>query len=280
MGDSGRLRIAVMGVNHAPERSGIAPYTSRLAQSLAEHGHDVQVLTSRPHYPEWRVPAGYRNTKSADSAVRVRRFRHYIPRRPSLFRRMLFELSFGSRLAAARWGEVDVLICVSPALFSTRHRRVASTLTGTTTGHRCHRPGSVLTGSAGGRGRRPDRRPPDGPGRGSGARHVRRGRGDPRPVQASGHRCLGRRRTTGCPSSATGVTATRRSRSMSPSSAGRWAGGTTKRSCCTPARWVTNRVWRTWSRPPGSPRRRVRLCASCCWATAVSVQRWWSVHKA
>lgn len=119
MGKSSHLRVVVMGVNHAPERSGIAPYTSRLAEGLAERGHHVQVFTSRPHYPEWRVPEEYRKAVTGlHGRVRVRRFRHYIPSRPTWFRRLLFELSFGLKVSAARWGRPDVVICVSPALFS------------------------------------------------------------------------------------------------------------------------------------------------------------------
>ncbi len=51
------LRVAVLGINYAPEKSGIAPYTAGMARGLQSLGHSVKVFTSFPHYPEWRVPA-------------------------------------------------------------------------------------------------------------------------------------------------------------------------------------------------------------------------------
>ena len=53
------LRVLVLGLNYAPEPTGIAPYTSGLAEGLAARGHQVRVLTGLPHYPQWRVADGY-----------------------------------------------------------------------------------------------------------------------------------------------------------------------------------------------------------------------------
>ena len=53
------MRILIIGVNYAPEPTGNAPYTTALARSLARRGHEVHVLTSYPHYPQWRVPDGW-----------------------------------------------------------------------------------------------------------------------------------------------------------------------------------------------------------------------------
>jgi colanic acid biosynthesis glycosyl transferase WcaI len=114
-----RLRVGVLGINYEPEQSGIAPYTAGLSQGLAKLGHEVSVLTSRPHYPEWRVPVAYRAGGVEDVAgVRVRRLRHYIPTSPSGLKRVAFEATFGARLATSRWHGPDVIVCVSPALVS------------------------------------------------------------------------------------------------------------------------------------------------------------------
>jgi colanic acid biosynthesis glycosyl transferase WcaI len=51
-------RIAVVGINYAPETSGIAPYTTEMCEFLASAGAEVTVLTGIPHYPEWRVTHG------------------------------------------------------------------------------------------------------------------------------------------------------------------------------------------------------------------------------
>jgi colanic acid biosynthesis glycosyl transferase WcaI len=115
-----QLRVAILGINYAPEKSGIAPYTSGLARGLVQAGHSVRVLTSRPHYPEWRVPDDY--TKGRDhevvDGVDVHRLTHYMPSKPTGARRTLFELAYGSGVAKAAWGHPDVVVCVSPALLS------------------------------------------------------------------------------------------------------------------------------------------------------------------
>ncbi|MET3922034.1 glycosyltransferase family 4 protein [Arthrobacter sp. UYEF20] len=114
-------RITIVGLNYAPERSGIAPYTTSLAKNLAAAGHPVSVVTGFPHYPEWQRQQGYdgwQKTESLDG-VKIKRLRHYIPRKPTGFRRILMELTFGMRVVGARWDRPDVIILVSPALIST-----------------------------------------------------------------------------------------------------------------------------------------------------------------
>jgi glycosyltransferase involved in cell wall biosynthesis len=114
-------RITIIGLNYAPERSGNAPYTTNLAKNLAAAGHSVSVVTGFPHYPEWQRQQGYdgwQQTESLDG-VRIKRLRHYIPRKPTGFRRILLELTFGLRVVTARWDKPDVIILVSPALIST-----------------------------------------------------------------------------------------------------------------------------------------------------------------
>ena len=53
-------RVLVVGINYSPEPTGIAPYTTGMAEYLAEQGANVTVLTGVPHYPEWRIPDSYR----------------------------------------------------------------------------------------------------------------------------------------------------------------------------------------------------------------------------
>jgi colanic acid biosynthesis glycosyl transferase WcaI len=110
-----------MGINYAPEPSGNAPYTTSLSQGLAAKGHSVKVLTGFPHYPEWRVHPDYRgwSLSEAIETVRIKRLRHHVPTKPNGLSRLHMELSFGVRLLFSRWDKPDVIILVSPALFST-----------------------------------------------------------------------------------------------------------------------------------------------------------------
>lgn len=115
------MKITVIGINYAPEPTGIAPYTAGMAEGLAQSGDNVRVITGFPHYPQWRISPGYTGSSITENVagVRVRRVRHYVPARPGLANRLLMELVFGVRAVLSRWGRADAVVMVSPALFST-----------------------------------------------------------------------------------------------------------------------------------------------------------------
>ncbi|MFC5931864.1 glycosyltransferase WbuB [Cryobacterium melibiosiphilum] len=115
------LRILILGLHYTPESTGNAPYTSALAEGLTARGHQVRVITAHPHYPEWRIRPGYGAHTSHETInnVPVTRLAHYVPPTPTNLQRLLSELSFGLRLMTTRWARPDVLLLVSPALFST-----------------------------------------------------------------------------------------------------------------------------------------------------------------
>ena len=116
----GSMRISIVGINFAPEVTGIAPYTTSLAAFLAKQGHEVVVMTSYPHYPEWRT----RNRLTASEleslprGVAIRRLRHYVPSSPSFIKRILMELSFAFRVLFSHWGRPAVVLTVSPSLIA------------------------------------------------------------------------------------------------------------------------------------------------------------------
>jgi glycosyltransferase involved in cell wall biosynthesis len=114
------LRILFVGLNYEPESAGIGPYTSGMARGLAQRGHDVRVITSYPHYPQWKVRDGYRGLGMHEvlGGARVHRVRHYVPPRPATPRRILMEAAFGVRALASAWVDPDVVVAVSPALIS------------------------------------------------------------------------------------------------------------------------------------------------------------------
>lgn len=111
-------RVLIVGLNYAPEPTGIAPYTAGLARGLQERGHQVRVLTTYPHYPQWRVDRDPQLLESAEvPGVDLVRARHYVPGRPSGARRAASEVSFALTAGLRRWGAPDVVISPSPALF-------------------------------------------------------------------------------------------------------------------------------------------------------------------
>lgn len=114
-------RVTILGLNYAPEPTGNAPYTTALAQHCAANGDSVTVVTSFPHYPQWRRYQGFGGwrTDLPDAGVRLIRVRHWVPRPPRGARRLISELTFGARQIFTRWSRPDTVVLVSPALFAT-----------------------------------------------------------------------------------------------------------------------------------------------------------------
>jgi glycosyltransferase involved in cell wall biosynthesis len=113
-------RVTIVGLNYSPEPTGIAPYTSGLAAGLVGDGWNVQVVTGYPHYPEWRVADGYvgRRMYEIIEGVSVTRVRSYLPNNPAGVKRLLLEISFGFASIFTKWRQPDVVVLVTPALFS------------------------------------------------------------------------------------------------------------------------------------------------------------------
>lgn len=117
---SSKYRVLIVGLHYAPESTGNAPYTTSLAEGLRAAGHDVRVITGYPHYPEWRIREDYVgwSRRETIAGVEVTRVRHHVPAKPKFISRMHMELSFGLRAVFAVWGRPEVVLVVSPALFS------------------------------------------------------------------------------------------------------------------------------------------------------------------
>jgi colanic acid biosynthesis glycosyl transferase WcaI len=116
--------ILVVGINYAPETSGIAPYTTAMCESLARAGASTAIITGLPHYPTWDVPDSYRhgsgNAETLDG-VRVHRASHFVPRRQTVAGRGLYEASFlASSTRLARQESADLVIAVTPSLSALR----------------------------------------------------------------------------------------------------------------------------------------------------------------
>lgn len=111
--------VLVVGINYAPEVTGIAPYTTTIAEHLAEQGASTTVLCGPPSYPAWRVEPAYRGWRreSTLNGVRVIRLWHYVPARQTGLRRAAYELSFGVHVALTRLPRrPDLVYTVIPSL--------------------------------------------------------------------------------------------------------------------------------------------------------------------
>lgn len=131
------MKILIIGLNFAPELTGIGKYTGEMARWLSEHGHEVRVVTAPPYYPEWAVHAGYRAGAYRSESwhgVHVIRCPLWVPRRVSGLKRLVHLASFALSslpvaLAQARW-RPHVVWTVEPALFSAPGALLAARLAG------------------------------------------------------------------------------------------------------------------------------------------------------
>ena len=115
------VSICLVGINLAPETTGIAPYTTAMARTLAEAGASVHVVTGIPHYPQWSVSdARYRSGRlwrEELDGIAITRCRHHVPAQPDLVGRARLEGSFLARARrVVRADQSDVIIAVTPSL--------------------------------------------------------------------------------------------------------------------------------------------------------------------
>jgi colanic acid biosynthesis glycosyl transferase WcaI len=115
------VRILILSINYWPEVTGIGAFTTYRAEYLAATGHEVEVCTTFPYYPNWKVPPEYSGKlglKEKRNGVSIVRSYSYIPTRVTALKRILFEASFiiGVTLRALLRKRPDVLLVVSPPL--------------------------------------------------------------------------------------------------------------------------------------------------------------------
>lgn len=117
------MRILIYGINFSPELTGIGKYSGEMADWLADHGHEVRVITAPPYYPEWQIRKEYKNFFSLEKSknLSIIRCPLYVPSKPSAIKRLIHLLSFSIStfipvLGSAFW-KPDVVIQVVPTLF-------------------------------------------------------------------------------------------------------------------------------------------------------------------
>jgi len=119
--------ILVIGINYAPEPTGIAPYTTGMAEYLATRARSVEVITGLPHYPTWRVDPSYRgraarsveaaHSPNAPGMPEVRRLWHHVPARQTALTRAAYEATFLAAASLVRpRRRPDLVIAVTPSL--------------------------------------------------------------------------------------------------------------------------------------------------------------------
>ena len=136
-----RSKILIHVLNFFPEFIGVGKYAGELAFSLADKGHQVEVVTAPPHYPGWTVEAPYRALRYARETIKG----VDIWRCPILAKanggglwRLLAPLTFAAFAAPLVVFRIlltrpDVVVCVEPTLFSTPAALLAAKIVGART---------------------------------------------------------------------------------------------------------------------------------------------------
>jgi len=121
-----RAKILIHGMNFAPEPLGIGRYTAELAAYLVAQNQAVEVITSVPHYPGWKVHSPYRSGRyvvEQQDGIRVTRCPLVLHPSGRGIWRLIAPVTFAAAAApVVFWrilrGRPDIVICVEPTLFS------------------------------------------------------------------------------------------------------------------------------------------------------------------
>ena len=134
-------RILIYAMNYAPEMAGVGRYNGEIGEFFARCGHEVAVVTTIPHYPDWKAASPYRGGRYVEERLGG----VDVARCPLLLRepmrglwRVAAPLSFAVASApVALWRAVrlrpDLVLCVEPTLMIAPIALVAARLVGAKT---------------------------------------------------------------------------------------------------------------------------------------------------
>ena len=118
------MRILIVGINYAPELTGIGKYTSEAAEWLAARGHEVRVISAPPYYPYWKVQKPYSAwvySHETIAGVDVFRCPVWVPQRPTGLKRIIhlgtFALASIPVCSAQLFWKPDIVVAIEPPLF-------------------------------------------------------------------------------------------------------------------------------------------------------------------
>lgn len=132
------MKILILGLNYAPEKVGIAVYTSGMAEALVQAGHSVQVIAGQPYYPAWKIMDGqsaWSFSRGIENGVDVTRAPHYIPAKPSGLKRLIHHATFAltaffPTVTRAIKTKPDVVLTIGPSLIAAPIARLAAKMSG------------------------------------------------------------------------------------------------------------------------------------------------------
>ena len=134
------MRILIYSINYFPELTGIGKYNAEMAEWLADHGHEVAIITAPPYYPWWQVQSPYRfwaYRSEQINKVKVYRCPLWVPRKPTGTKRLLHLFSFALAsmplLLSQLYKRPEVIVVLEPTLFCAPAALGLARLSGTRT---------------------------------------------------------------------------------------------------------------------------------------------------
>jgi colanic acid biosynthesis glycosyl transferase WcaI len=130
------MRLLIYGINFAPELTGIGKYSGEMAEWFASRGHQVEVVTAPPYYPQWEVAAGYKNRLNREvwgstGNIHVHRAPLWVPARVNGLTRLLHLFTFAVTSAPLLLWTMrrrpDVLFVVAPTMMTVPIGLIAGT---------------------------------------------------------------------------------------------------------------------------------------------------------
>ena len=118
------MRILIYSINYFPEPTGIGKYNGEMAEWLANHGHEVVIITAPPYYPWWQVQQPYSfwaYRTELINQVKVYRCPIWVPHRLRGVKRLLHLFSFALAsippLLIQLFKRPDIIVVIEPTLF-------------------------------------------------------------------------------------------------------------------------------------------------------------------
>ena len=112
--------ITFISLNYAPEDTAIGLYSTQWVHYLKENGFNVSVITAFPYYPQWEIAQEYKDKprfiKEEKDGIKVFRYKLYVPKTPTFFKRIIHLLDFtlGSIINLYKIKNCDLVIAVVP----------------------------------------------------------------------------------------------------------------------------------------------------------------------
>jgi colanic acid biosynthesis glycosyl transferase WcaI len=131
------MKILIYGLNYYPELTGVGKYTGEMSEYLALRGHDVRVITSSPHYPDWKVSneyKAYRYYFEKINNVEVWRAPLWLPHNINGLKRLIclssFSVSSFPLLLTTLFWRPQIVIVIAPSLLYAAQALLVSKLSG------------------------------------------------------------------------------------------------------------------------------------------------------